>query len=288
MNLIIPLCFIILLLPAALHATQSMVIDSEGYACMGDDKSRKETEQFAMLEARRKAGETALTYIQTETHIKDAMLEKDLVNAYANAQVKLLQELLKEWFKDPSSGDCYRVKLKVEVTPDDRAMAKLAKSKGPGLLDDPAAPLAVKIWTDKDRYRSGENVKLYIKGNRPFYAKVVYKDAGGNLVQILPNPWRKDNYFNGGTVYQLPSGDDRFDMNVCAPYGTENVTLYASNLPLGELDVVPSGGVYAIRTRERDVAFSTRGIKIQSKGSSGLPAAAEFAEAQQNLSTCSR
>ena len=196
--------------------------------------------------------------------------------------------MLKEWFKDPSSGDCYRVKLKVEVTPDDRAMAKLAKSKGPGLLDDPAAPLTVRLWTDKERYSSGANVKLYIKGNRPFYAKVVYKDAGANLVQILPNPWRQDNYFNGGTMYQLPSGDDRFDMDVCSPYGIENITLYASTVQLGELDVVSSGGVYAVRTRECDVASSPRGIKITSKGTSGMPAAAEFAEAQQNLSTCSR
>ena len=45
-----------LLLPAALHAGQSVIIDSEGYACMGDSLSRKQTELSAMQDARRKGG----------------------------------------------------------------------------------------------------------------------------------------------------------------------------------------------------------------------------------------
>lgn len=282
---IVCLFLLFVTIPASLHAAQSVVIDSEGYACMGDDKSRKETERLAMEDARRKAGETALTYIRSETHIKDVMLEKDLVSAYANATIKVLQEQVREWYKDPVSGDCYRVGLKAEVTPDDGAMAKLADAQGVVLADDPAAPLAVKVWTDKEHYRSGEKIRLFIKGNRPFYGKLVYKDAGGNLVQILPNPWRRDNYFNGGTVYQLPSGDDRFDLDVCSPFGTENITLYASTAPLGELDVVPVGGVYAVRTRESDVAFSTRGVKIEAKSGDGMAAAAEFAEARRVLTT---
>lgn len=82
-----------LLLPAALHAGQSVIIDSEGYACMGDSLSRKQTELSAMQDARRKGGESALTYIQAETQIKDAMLEKDLVNAYSNAQISRVRAI---------------------------------------------------------------------------------------------------------------------------------------------------------------------------------------------------
>lgn len=277
----------VLMMASNLHAAQSVIIDSEGYACMGDEKSRKETEQTAMQDARRKAGDAALTFIQAETHIKDAMLEKDLVSAYTNAQVKLLQELLKEWFKDPSTGDCYRVKLKLEVTPNEKAMTSMAKKKGDGFLDDPAAQLNVKVWTAKEKFSDGEKIRVFIKGNRPFYGKVVYRDASGSLVQLLPNPYRKDNYFNGGTVYELPSGDDRFDLEVCSPYGVEKVTLYASTAPLGDLDVTPSGGVYEVHTRPADVPHGTRGVKLVAKGSgSGIPAAAEFAEASRDVTTC--
>jgi hypothetical protein len=280
---------LIFLLANNLYAAQSVIIDSEGYACMGDDKSRKDTEQTAMQDARRKAGDAALTYIQAETHIKDSMLEKDLVSAYTNAQVKLIQELLKEWFKDSSSGDCYRVKLKLEVTPDEKAMAVLAKKKVDELFDDPAAPLSVKVWTDKKQYKDGEKIRVFIKGNRPFYGRVVYKDATGSLVQLLPNPYRQENYFNGSTVYELPSGDDRFDLDVCSPFGVEMVTLFASTAPLGDLDVTPYGGIYEVRTKAKEVPIGTRGVKIVAKGTGGAaPAVAEFAEATGELRTCAK
>lgn len=279
------LLILLCLIPTLAHAGQSVIIDSEGYACMGDDKSRKATEQSALTDARRKGGDAALIYIQAETKIKDAMLEKDLINAYSNAQIKLIAELLKEWFKDPASGDCYRVKLKLEVTPDEKAMAELTKKKGIELLDDPAAPLTVKVWTNKEQYRDGEKIKLYLKGNRPFYGKVVYRDASGALAQILPNPFRKDAYFNGGTVYELPAGDDQYELEVSAPFGVEQLTLYAGTAPLGELEVEPAGKIYLVRSLAKNVSDSTRGLKVNAKqGGSGI-AAAEFAEAVVTMTT---
>ena len=52
-----------------MFAAQSVIIDSDGYACMGDDKSRKQTESAAVQEARRNAGEAAVAYISTETKV---------------------------------------------------------------------------------------------------------------------------------------------------------------------------------------------------------------------------
>jgi hypothetical protein len=279
------LLILLCLISTLVHAGQSVIVDSEGYACMGDDKSRKATEQAAVTDARRKGGDAALTYIQAETKIKDAMMEKDLINAYTNAQVKLVAELLKEWFKDAVSGDCYRVKLKLEVTPDEKAMTDLTRKKGDELLEDPAAPLTVKVWTNKEQYRDGEKIKVYLKGNRPFYGKVVYRDASGALAQILPNPFRKDVYFNGGTVYELPAGDDQYDLEVSAPFGVEQLTLYASTAPLGDLEVESAGTVYRVRSLEKNIPVSTRALKVVAKhGGSGI-AAAEFAEAVVSMTT---
>lgn len=269
-----------------LHAGQSIIIEGEGYACMGDDKSRKVTETSAMADAKRKATESAATYIESETHIKDAMLEKDLLSAYANARVKVLQELLKEWYKEQGLGDCYRVKLKVEVIPDEKAMAGLAKKSRESLENDPAAPLNVKIWTDRPAYAEKECMRIYLKGNKPFYGRVVYKQADNTLVQLLPNPYRDQNYFNGGTVYELPSGEDRFTMETCAPFGTEQITLYASTAQLGKLDVAPAGAVFSVANRPADVPIATRGIKLGQKGEgSGKQAAAEFSEAAAMITT---
>jgi hypothetical protein len=275
-----------LLLVPRLHAAQSVVTEAEGYACMGDDKSRKATEEVAVRDAKRKATESAVTYIQSETHVKDAVLEQDLMSAYSNAQVKVIQDLEKKWYKEEGLGDCYRVKLKVEVIPDQKAMAALAKGKGEILESDPSAPLSVKVWTDRKEYQQGDRVKLYLKGNKPFYGRLVYKDAAGNLVQLLPNPYRENNYFNGGSVYELPSGEDRYDLEVSPPFGSEGITVYASTAPQGNLELQASGAVFDIRTKAADIPITTRGIKLTAKGSgANRNPAAEFSEAGTDLRT---
>lgn len=277
------------LMATTLHAGQSIITEGEGYACMGEDKSRKGTESSAMADAKRKATESAATYIESETHIKDAMMEKDLLALYANAQVKVIQELLKEWYKEQGLGDCYRVKLQVEVIPDEKAMVGLAKKSQESLENDPAAPLNVKIWTDRPSYSEKECMRIYLKGNKPFYGRVVYKQADDTTVQLLPNPFRDQNYFNGGTVYELPSGEDRFTMETCAPFGTEQITIYASTVPTGDLDVAPAGAVFSVANHPADVPIATRGVKLVQKGEGGgKQATAEFSEAAVNIVTKGR
>lgn len=272
-----------LVMVTTLYAAQSTITEAEGNACMGDDKSRKQTEDSALTDAKKKAVEFVSTYLKSETEVKNFALEKDLLSAYAHAEVKLLLEPAKEWYKDPNSGDCLKMKIKAEVIPDTAAMQKMAQC--PAVADDPSAPLTVKAWTDKKEYKEGEKVKVYIKGNKPFYARVLYKDASGEIVQLLPNPYRSDNYFNGGTIYELPTGNDKFELEVSPPFGDENVIVYASSLPLGEISTVTRGGVYAVKTQARDIGLKTRGIKLMEKtesktaaASSSKPAASEFFE----------
>lgn len=271
------LLFLSLMIAVDLHASQSTITEAEGVACMGDDRSRKQTEQAALTEAKKKAVEFTATYIKGETQVKNFALEKDLLAAYANAEVKIIEELSKDWFKDPAAGDCFRYRIKAEVTPDRAAMEKMAV-QSPAVADDPAAPLAVKAWTDKKEYKQGEKIKVYIKGNKPFYARVLYQDATGEILQLLPNPHRSGNYFNGGTVYEIPAGEDRFDLEVSPPFGDEHIIVYGSTAPLGDIDVQTRGGVYGVKMQMQDMEIRTRGVKITEKAGGNEAAASEFAE----------
>ena len=275
--------FISIFMVTILHASQSTITEADGYACMGYDKSKKQTEDEAFTNAKRKAVEYASTYIKSETHVKDFQLEKDLIDAYANATVKIIQELERTWYKDASSGDCFKVKIKAEVVPDDQAMSKI--SKGQGVTDDPSAPLHINVWTDKKGYRQSEKIKVYIKGNKPFYARVVYKDAKGSLIQLLPNPYRMNNYFNGGVIYEMPSGEDQFELEVTPPFGSESIMVYGSTSPLGEIDLTPVGGVYQIKTSPENIGNVTRGIALKAKSLDEKSKAAEFSEAEIALKT---
>jgi len=261
-------------LAAQAIAAQSTIKIAEGSACMGDDKSRKQTETAAMADAKRNAIESVKTYVSSATEVKDFELQKDLVSAYANATVAVIEELGKAWYKDPSQGDCYKVKLKTEVIPDEKAMKK-AKDIA---LDDPSLPLTVKVWSDKETYREGEKIKIYLKGNKPFFARVIYRDAAKNNLQLLPNPYRQDNYFQGDVTYVIPSGTDKFELEVNPPFGEESIMIYASVSELGDLNLKQEGGVYAVKTKPRDIGIKTRSIKIKdvSPGEAGQPA--EFSE----------
>jgi hypothetical protein len=272
----ISMVFLMCMIACQVHAAQSTVADAEGVACMGDDRSRKQTEQAALADAKKKAVEYASTYLRSETDVKNFVVEKDLVSAFASATVKIVQELDRSWYKDPSSGDCYKIKIKAEIIPDEKMMTALAKNAT--APDDPAAPLNIKVWTDKKEYKGGDKIKVYLKGNKPFYARVVYKEAGGGLVQILPNPFRNTSYFNGGTVYELPSGEDKFDLEVSAPFGEEGVIVYASTAPLGEIGLKAEGGVYQVQTKTEDVGIKTRGVRISQKAEGSGPGVSEFIE----------
>ena len=261
---------------SALYAGQSTITVVDVTACMGDDKSRKQTENEALSNAKRTAVEYASTYLKSETRVKDFQIEKDLVDAYANATIKIIEEVEKAWYKDPASGDCFKLKIKAEVIPDDKAMAQIAKDKS--VVDDPNAPLNVQLWTDKKEYRQSEKIKVYLKGNKPFYARVLHKDVKGALLQILPNAYRTDNYFNGGVVYEIPSGNDRFDLEVNPPFGEENIIVYSSLAPLGDINLKETGGVYQVKTVANDVGVRTRGIKLKEREEGKEPAASEFFE----------
>ncbi len=267
------------------HAVQSAISEAEGYACMGDDKSKKQTELEALANAKRRAAEYASTHIKSETRVKDLQLEKDLIDAYANATVKVVQEIEKSWYRDAASGDCFKVRIKAEVIPDDRTMEKLSQASS--MADNPDAPLTVKFWTDKKEYRQSEKIRIYLRGNKPFYARVLYRDVRGGLLQLLPNPYRNEHYFNGGVIYEIPSGDDRYELEVSPPFGEESIMIYASSSPLGEIRLQATGGIYQVKTTPGDVGKRTRGISIKAKGQAAgkETQAADFFETRLTVKT---
>ena len=165
---------------------------------MGEDKSRNQTRNEAVAAAKRNAAESAITYVKSETEVKDFQLERDILDAYARASVRVIEMKELDWYKDTVSGECLKIWIKTEVIPDKEAMAKLAEHED--FINSPSQPLNISVWSDKPGYRKGEKGKIYLRGNKPYYARVVYRDPAGSLIQLLPNPYGTDTYFNGGAI----------------------------------------------------------------------------------------
>jgi len=266
---------------ASLFAGGSVIVEAEGIASLGDDKSKKETMQEALENAKRTASENAQTYIKSETVIKDFQTQKDLVESYSRAKISNITKLEEGWFTDALSGQSYKVKIRCEVLPD----KKIEEKVNAKMIDDPSAPLTVSVTTNQPDFKAGQLVKIYLKANKPFFARVVYKQADSSLVQLLPNPYRTDNYFNGGTTYELPSGKDQYKLEVSAPFGTENITVYASTEPLGDVNLTAAGNLYQINDNLADTGIKTRGIKIAKKDGNGKNGPAEFFEGKAVIVT---
>ncbi|MDX8378184.1 MAG: DUF4384 domain-containing protein [Mariprofundales bacterium] len=168
---------------------QYTIVEAEGMACMGDDKSRKQTQNAAKTDAKRNAAEQTATQIKSSTEIKDMELQRDMVQAVSNASVKLLETLSKQWQEEKGMGACYYINVRAEVVPKPVDMQRINKK----YADDPSAPLSVQVSTEKQQYAKGELVNIYIRGNKPFYGRLVYQDASGDMLQLLPNPYRQQN-----------------------------------------------------------------------------------------------
>jgi len=270
-------------------AGQSTILEAEGMGCTNFDTSPRQAKGLALTDAKRDATEKAGTHLKSATLVKDFEVQSDLVQSFANASVRLIKELGQEWEKSGEEDKCLHLRIEAEVIPDPMIMKKIEKQT----FNDPTTPLNVKIWVDKkDKvYKQGELIRIYLKGNKPFFARIVYRDASNNQIQLLPNPHRKEHYFNGETTYALPDGNDSFELEVTPPFGPEQITLFASTSPTGNLKLQNVGDVYLITTASKDISIKTRGINIKAIGTPSTTSSpvqrrlAEFSDSMVELRT---
>jgi hypothetical protein len=117
-----------------------------------------------------------------------------------------------------------------------------------------------------------------MKGNQPFYAKILLKDGTGRLFQILPSPCHANNYFQGGIVHEIPSHGDCYEIKADSFSTKDVVIFYASSSPLGELEIEREGNIYVVRTSAKDLSKKVREVKFDTKPEQKRNPIAEFIE----------
>ncbi|MBE9546328.1 MAG: DUF4384 domain-containing protein [Proteobacteria bacterium] len=227
--------------------TRSIIQSVDGYAKVVGDKKPKQLRHGALSIAKRKALESARKYLESGTKGKYEIVK--------NRHGKFITVLDKKDFGIENSSR-YHVRLKTEV-----------RYRQKNSTMEEAAPLTVKIWTDKKKYKEGEQINIYIEGNRDFYAKIVKMGASGDIVQLLPNNYRQISLFKKGETYRIPDEGDRFDLKVFPPFGTERFIVYASELPLSRINMKTiAKGLYRYRGTKRSLDRSVRSTVPVGKG----------------------
>lgn len=260
------------------QAKRSCIQEIDGYAYLSEEMTLSQVRVAAFLNAKRQAVEMAQTYIESSSKVEDFVLKSDTITGSAAGAVTVLEQ------KDlgVENNTRYHVWIKAEV---EYSLGSNAESSDKGAAGNPDAPLTVKIWTPKKQYKNGENIEVYLKGNRDFYARIVDITSDGHIVQLLPNAFRKLNFFEAGKIYKIPDTGDQFDLKVSPPYGQDQIVVYASEVPLGNIEMEPLGqGLSLFKGDRATFGSKTRGISVVGSGQK-TTAGAQFYEAAWTLTT---
>ena len=256
---------------------RSFIRSVDGYAFLSEDMTLAQAREAAFANAKRQALEMVRTYIQSKTKVEDFVLKSDKITASSEGAVTVIEQ------KDHGVEDNnrYHVWIKAEVEYNLKPKGEAATEHEMG----PDAPLTVKVWTPEKQYKNGENISIYIQGNRDFYARIVDISSDGQIIQLLPNEYRKINYFKAGKTYKIPDQGDVFSLTVRPPFGEDQIVVYASEVPLGRVDMEKVGQGLSRYTGTRS-AFSvmTRGIAVEGTATSTDPGT-EFYEATWKFRT---
>ncbi|PON17739.1 hypothetical protein C2W62_11675 [Candidatus Entotheonella serta] len=92
----------------------------------------------------------------------------------------------------------------------------------------------LKVWSDKapgQAYVENENLILYVESEAPAFLRIDYYQADGKIVHLLPNPLI-DNRVQAGQRFVLGNEGNAFQFKVAPPFGTEMLTVMASQHPI--------------------------------------------------------
>jgi len=186
-----------------------------GYAYLSENMTLAQTISAAFTNEKRQALEAGMTYMQSKTKVKDFETEYDLIWSDAEGAVTIPEQ------KDHGVEDNTRYHVWIKAEVEYKLRTKGAQDDQGYILDKDAAPLTVKVWTPKKQYRDSEKIEIFVQGNRDFYARIVDRTSSEQIIQLLPNHYRKINFFEGQKVYRIPDQADHFDLKVTAPYGED-------------------------------------------------------------------
>ncbi|MCD6486855.1 MAG: DUF4384 domain-containing protein [Syntrophobacterales bacterium] len=248
---------------------RSVILSVDAYAYPGKGGKAGQIRGKMLSKAKERILEGAKRYLDSRTKISGINLEYKIIKNKADRFVTILS--VKNYDADDKGR--YHTRMQGEVKYRLEGLT-YGNDRLRSVLMKPSAPLTVEIWTDKKRYSEGERVKMFFKGNRDFYGKIVKVGVKGKILQLLPNNYRQISFFKRGKTYTVPDEGDRFNLEVHSPFGEERIIVYASDLPLSLRNMkTVAGGLYTYRGKESSLGKSVRkSISIPENGT------AEFCE----------
>ncbi|PLY12629.1 MAG: hypothetical protein C0624_00530 [Desulfuromonas sp.] len=110
---------------------------------------------------------------------------------------------------------------------------------------------------DGQTYQEGDTISYFVSSNQDAYLLLIYQDAGGNLIQILPNSYSGNEKFRSGNYIEVPRSSDNYEFIIEGPFGVEHVWAFASDRPLPRLPGQDVGNGLTLLNGSLDSILST-------------------------------
>ena len=96
---------------------------------------------------------------------------------------------------------------------------------------------------DQQVFMEGDTLSFLISVDKDAYIWVIYEDAAGQFMQLLPNTHQQEHYYKSGWYITFPGEDAPFLFKVKAPFGLETLWVFASDVegPEFEGEVLTNG-----------------------------------------------
>lgn len=132
-------------------------------------------------------------------------------------------------------------------------------------IDKPAKalqPVNIEITShlgDQQSFADQDVISFLISLDRAAFLYVFYQDASDNLYQLMPGKAQAEHYFQPGFYISFPPQDSAFQFVVQAPFGEEQLWVFASDHGQLEFKDRDSGqGIKQLTQRPLELATSIR------------------------------
>jgi len=126
-------------------------------------------------------------------------------------------------------------------------------------------PVNIEITThlgDQQVFVEKDIISFFINLNKASFVYVFYQDVSGAVYQLMPGNAQLDNYFKPGFYIPFPSKESLFQFVVQAPFGKEQLWIFASDK--GGLKFYNKGSVQGLNELNLNYIELTRYIKKRS------------------------
>ncbi len=232
----------------------------DAYAYRGEDETDTQVWEKAKTKALRMAAERTQVFVESSTDLKNELVKKSEVKTSTGLIGMRILKRKDCAYDDPNRPRRTHCRYQIEVYFVSKPKRRVQD------LNDPSAQLTVRFSSDKRVYRKGEEIVLRVVANKPAYVRIITINPKGQVIQLFPNQYRKDNFLREGRKeYRLPDEQyDRYRLQVThPPYGRERFVLYASTekLPDISLDRLAQGlGRYGGTRGELDIKTRDVGV----------------------------